>query len=109
METIISELKKIKQQNNVEKAYIFGSFIIDNQNFHDIDVIFFYNNRENRFSLGINLPLSYPIKRIQYNGYKRSDSLIKESSNKSYDIVVINDRSILDKFIDLNYNRIVEF
>jgi predicted nucleotidyltransferase len=105
MDAIKMDLNKIKERNDIKKAFIFGSFVLDRSNSNDIDVILFSDDKKRKMEFN-NLSLLFPIKRIQYNCYKKND--ITSTFGKTYDIVVLNDRRTLNRFIELNQNKIIE-
>jgi len=97
-----NDIRIFSELPGVSRAFIFGSKI-ETKFPNDIDVLLYSES-------GINpdlrtAGLSLPVGRIQYNCYKK-----REDSNNSlsYDIVVVNDPIVLEKFLQFNKGKISE-
>jgi predicted nucleotidyltransferase len=104
MDNIKNEISQLKRLKNVSKAYLFGSANSKSKP-NDIDLLLFGDfNKLNENDLKVRLSL--PIKRIQLNCYKRTDVI--DSDELSYDIVLVNNKKVLNYFIQRNKKEMIE-
>jgi len=104
MKTIIRDILYAKEILELEKVFLFGSFVNSPKVSNDIDIIFYTNNSLNNIDIR-KINFSKSISRIQYNCY-RTD--YKSYKKETYDIVLINKQNILNKFIQKNKDKIME-
>jgi hypothetical protein len=105
MEKVIEDLKTIRRSNKEIRTFIFGSYLKNKSKANDIDILFYYDKLKTGFSI-MDYDLSYPIQRIQCDGYT-GPAMKREKTNK-YDVVIIDDPLIFHNFICKNSNCILE-
>lgn len=106
MENIKQNINGIREVCQIDKAYIFGSYLDAKNKSNDIDVILYKANGVNKYEIDMLLS-NIPISRIQYNCYKNQDKGA-HSGEFQYDIVIIDEPFILRRFLDINRDRIIE-